>query len=75
MLNLIYSILPTITFIVGFVFGFKVHKKDKLPEIKSPMTVVKEKKKEKEIEKEANTLNDYIENIDNYPHNQKDIKE
>ena len=75
MLNLIYSMIPTIVFIVGFYIGFKVKKEDKLPEIKGPIKIIKEKKEEIKQEEEKRILNEYIENIENYPHNQKDIKE
>lgn len=78
-MNLIYMILPTITLIVGFYIGFTVKKEDKLPEIKNPVEVIrediKEKKQQKQEEKESKILDDYMDNIDNYPYNQKDIKE
>lgn len=75
MINLIYTILPTISLIVGFYIGFTVKKQDKLPEIKTPTKIIKEKKQQREEEKEVEILNAYMENIDNYPDNQKDIKE
>ena len=75
MLNLIYSIIPTIAFIVGFYFGFKVKKEDKLPEIKGPVKIIKEKKEEIKQEEQQRIMDSYIENIENYPYNQKDIKE
>ncbi len=78
-MNLIYMILPTITLIVGFYIGFTVKKEDKLPEIKNPVEVIREdikvKKQQKQEEKESKILDDYMDNIDNYPYNQKDIKE
>ena len=78
-MNLIYMILPTITLIVGFYIGFTVKKEDKLPEIKNPVEVIREdikvKKQQKQEEKESKILDDYMDNIDNYPDNQKDIKE
>ena len=78
-MNLIYMILPTITLIVGFYIGFTVKKEDKLPEIKNPVEVIREdikvKKQQKQEEKVSKILDDYMDNIDNYPYNQKDIKE
>ena len=78
-MNLIYMILPTITLIVGFYIGFTVKREDKLPEIKNPVEAIsdniKEKKKKREEEKETRILDAYMDNIDNYPYNQKDIKE
>lgn len=75
MINLIYTILPTITLIVGFYIGFSIKKEDKLPEIKSPLKIIKEKQEQKEKAQEIKALETYMENIDNYPDNQKDIKE
>lgn len=75
MINLIYTVLPTITLIVGFYIGFSINKEDKLPEIKSPIKIIKEKQEQKEKAQEIKALETYMENIDNYPDNQKDIKE
>ncbi len=75
MINLIYTVLPTITLIVGFYIGFSIKKEDKLPEIKSPLKIIKEKQEQKEKAQEIKALETYMENIDNYPDNQKDIKE
>lgn len=79
MINLIYMILPTICLIVGFYIGFTVRKEDKLPQIKNPIEVIKEdikeKKQQKQEEREMKVFDTYMENIDNYPLNQKDIKE
>ena len=74
MTNLIIEILPIIAFIIGFSFGFSVKRNDKLPEI-NPVKIVKEKKEEIIQEKKKSQMEQYLENIDNYPYNQKDIKE
>ena len=71
MINLIYTVLPTITLIVGFYIGFSIKKEDKFP----PIKIIKEKQEEKEKAQEIKALETYMENIDNYPDNQKDIKE
>lgn len=75
MINLISQIIPVITFIAGFSFGFYIKTEHKLPEIKSPSKIIKEKKQEIKEEKKRNIEEQYLENIDNYPYNQKDIKE
>ena len=75
MINLISQIIPVITFIAGFSFGFYIKTEHKLPEIKSPTKIIKEKKQEIKEEKKRNIQEQYLENIDNYPYNQKDIKE
>jgi hypothetical protein len=75
MINLLYSLLPVIFFIAGFCFGFNIRKKDELPKIKTPVEVIEEHKEKVKIKEEASKLNAYLENIDNYPHNQKTIKE
>lgn len=75
MINLIVQIIPVISFIVGFCFGFYIKTEHKLPEIKSPTKIIKEKKQEIKEEKKRNIEEQYLENIDNYPYNQKDIKE
>lgn len=75
MLNLIYQIIPIISFVVGFSFGYSIKKEDKLPEIKTPSQIIKEKKEEKKEEKQKEILDQYLDNLDNYPNNQKPIKE
>ena len=72
-MNILVMILPTITFLVGFYFGFNV-KGDKLPEV-NPVKIVEKKKEEKIQEKKKAAIDQYLENIDNYPNNQKEIKE
>ena len=65
-----YYIIPTLFFIVGFYFGFKVgyiSKQDiKLPEVKSPKTLIKEHKEKVEMEEEFEETKDWIKEIDNY---------
>lgn len=72
-MNIILAVLPTITFLVGFYFGF-YSKGDKIPEI-NPVKIAEEKKEEKKQEKKKKALDQYLDNIDNYPNNQKVIKE
>ena len=72
-MNILVMILPTITFLVGFYFGFNC-KSDKIPEI-NPIKVVEKKKEEKKQEIKKAAMDQYLENIDNYPNNQKEIKE
>ena len=75
MINLIYQLVPIIAFIIGFSFGFSIKKNDKLPEIKTPGEIIKEHQEKKKEEHKRNVTEQYLSNIDNYPHNQKDIKE
>lgn len=75
MINLIYTILPIVSFIIGFSFGFTIKRDDKLPELKTPKQIIEDKKTEKKIEQKKKVLDQYLENIDNYPNYQKDIKE
>lgn len=78
MINVILYITPIITLLVGFYFGFRIGKDKEIPEI-NPVKVVKENieqaKEEKETKKEREILEQYMENIDNYPRNQIRIKE
>ena len=67
--DLLYSIIPVISMIIGFYFGYKLRGdvgKDKLPDIKAPTTIIKEHKEKKEQEKEAEELKEWIEQINNY---------
>lgn len=75
MINLIYTILPVITMIIGFYFGFNLKKTEELPKIKTPIEVFEEHKEKVKVKEEASKLEAYLENIDNYPNNQKSIKE
>lgn len=73
--NLISAIIPSLCICIGFYFGFKIGKEKEIPKIKTIKEVVEEKKEIAEEKKEKNIMSDYLSNIDNYPHNQKDIKE
>ena len=73
-----YSILPVITLIIGFYFGFRIGKEKEIPKV-NPIETIKENveiaKEEKKAKKDKKILDQYIENLDNYPNNQKPIKE
>lgn len=71
---MIYSILPIITMIIGFCFGFYLKGKDELPKIKTPKEMIQDKKKQVEVKEQENELKQYLENIENYPNFQKDFK-
>ena len=75
---MINSIIPIICLILGFYFGFRIGKEKEIPTV-NPVKIVKEEveqaKKEKKSKKEKEILEQYIENLDNYPNNQKKIKE
>lgn len=73
MINIICQLLPVITMIIGFYFGFKVAKNNQLPEIKTPVEIIEEKKEKKKAKAKATETDVYLENIDNYPLNQKDV--
>ena len=80
MINVILYITPIITLIVGFYFGFRIGKDKDIPKVEvNPLKIVKENieqaKEEKESKKEREILEQYMENIDNYPRNQIRIKE
>ena len=74
MINLIYTILPIISFIIGFSFGFTIKIDEKLPEIKILTQIIKKKEEEKKAEQKKKALDQCLENIDNYPYNQKYIR-
>lgn len=74
MINLIYSVLPIITMIIGFYFGFYLKGKDELPKIKTPKELIEDKKKQVELKEQESKLKQYLENIENYPNFQKDFK-
>ncbi len=82
MINLIYTILCILCLGMGFYFGYKIGKNEK---IESPVKKVKEvkekvkkdKKEEQEakkIEKEIEKFNTVLENIASYPDNQKEVE-
>lgn len=59
-------------FLIGFRTGFRttngtvVNEPVKVPKVKSPMEIFKEKEAQKELEKEMNDISKSLENIDNY---------
>lgn len=76
MINVIYVIMPVITMIAGFYFGYRIGKDKEIPEvtIKTPSEIVEEIKENREIKDFDRDLQDFMGNIDNYPYNQKQIK-
>ncbi len=68
------TILPIITMIIGFYFGFRIGKDKEIPEIKTPVQVINEYKEEKREKDIQNQYNTYLSNIDNYPYNQQEVK-
>ena len=76
MINVIYVIMPVITMIAGFYFGYRIGKDKEIPEvtIKTPTEIVEEIKENKEARDFDRDLQDFMGNIDNYPYNQKQIK-
>lgn len=67
-------IIPSLCLCIGFYFGYKIGK-DQDIKISTPKQIVEKKKEEKKIKKEQDVLAQYIANIDDYPNNQRDIKE
>lgn len=76
MINVIYTILPIITMIMGFYFGYRLGKGEGIPqiEIKSPVEIVEDIKEKHEAKEFNNDLEDFMTNLDNFPNNQKKIK-
>ena len=76
---MINSIIPVISMMIGFYFGFKIGNVSDKPKFESPVKKIKENiennKTEKKTKKDKKVLEQYIENIDNYPNNQQRIKE
>ena len=82
MINIVYMIMPVITLIMGFYFGYRIGKDHEIPEveIKTPMEIVEEikdkkdaiKRKEQQKKEEAE-LEAYLGNLDRYPYNQVKI--
>ena len=79
--NLINQILPVITFIAGLYFGHYLRKYDEIPnipkqikeDIKEAKEEKKNEKKKREMDEKVKVAETYINNIDNFPHNQKKI--
>lgn len=76
MINVIYTILPVISMIIGFYFGYRLGKDKEIPqiEIKSPVEIVEDIIEKHEAKELNNELEDFMTNLDNYPNNQKKIK-
>lgn len=66
-------IFPVATLIAGFYAGYKIGSDKELPDIKTPTQVKEEKQAKAEAIKEQNEIDAYLDNIENYPYNQKDI--
>lgn len=83
MINLIYTILTILCLGIGFYFGYKLGKTEKLPTV-NPIKIaekieknVNDLKETKKEQKKINKLNDILENINTYDgtgKNQKPIK-
>ena len=82
MINLIYQFLGILCLCIGFYFGYCIGKEQRLPKYKSIRKIVRERKKEIEEEKKEeerensiSIIEQYLDNINNFPNNQKAIKE
>ena len=80
MINLIYTILPIITLIVGFYFGYRIGKDKEIPKVelnpvKAIVKNVEDKREREQAKKDEQEINDYLSNLDNFPHNQIKFKE
>lgn len=82
MFNLIYQLITIICLCIGFYFGYTIGKTQRFPKYKSVGKIIRERKeemekqkKEKEVENKYSITEQYLENINNYPNNQKKIIE
>ena len=80
MINLIYTILPIIALIVGFYFGYRIGKDKEIPKVElNPVKViaknVEDKREREQAKKDAEEIDTYLSNLDNYPNNQIRFKE
>lgn len=66
--------LPIVTMMIGFYFGFYLKGKEEFPKIKTPKQVLEEKKKQVEVKEQESELKQYLENLENYPNFQRDFK-
>lgn len=82
MINIVYMIMPVITLIMGFYFGFRIGKDKEIPkvEIKTPTEIIEEHKDKKDAikrkeqqKKEEAELEAYLGNLNRYPYNQVKI--
>lgn len=67
--SLLYSLVPVASMLIGLYVGYKLRGdggKDRLPDIKSPKTIIKEHKEKKEEEQELEDVKQWIEEINNY---------
>ncbi len=69
-MEIIRELIPITIFVIGFFMGFKIGKDKELPEI-NPVKVIENKVNELEAKKEISELEEYLENIENYPNNQR----
>ena len=68
-----YSIIPTLCLCIGFYFGFKIGKTNKIPNINE---IIKDNKEKAEEAREGETMSRILSNIDNYdgtPKGQEEI--
>jgi hypothetical protein len=80
MINLIYTILPIIALMIGFYFGYKIGKDKEIPKVElNPVKViaknVEDKREREQAKKDAEEIDTYLSNLDNYPNNQIRFKE
>lgn len=82
MFNFIYQFFTILCLCIGFYFGYTIGKTQRLPQYKSVRKIIRERKKEiereekeKELETKYSITEQYLENINNYPNNQKEIVE
>lgn len=82
MFNLISQVIAILYICIGFYFGYKIGKEQRLPKyrsirkiIKDTKQEIKQEKEEEKIENEVSIMEQYMQNINNYPNNQKDIVE
>lgn len=82
MFNLINEFLGILCLCIGFYFGYVIGKEQRIPKYKSIRKIIRDRKKEIEQEKkedkaenEISIMEQYMENINNFPYNQKEINE
>ena len=67
--NLLCSIIPVISMVIGLYAGYKLRGdggKDNMPDIKSPKTIIKERKIKKKEKEELKEASEWLEKIDKY---------
>jgi hypothetical protein len=80
MFNLIYTILPIIALMIGFYFGYRIGKDKEITKVElNPVKViaknVEDKREREQAKKDAEEIDTYLSNLDNYPNNQIRFKE